>query len=130
MAKLGVVLTPRAVTYVNLIAIWISFPICACISNKGNNYLPAAITWGTAILNVIGGHLLPLLQKEYVPGAFQSALMVPFGIWVLSSYHFRFGWMDGLILPLIAPSRAQFVVKASAIILATGPFLDSIRRME
>ena len=102
MAKLGVVLTPRATTYVNLIAIWIAFPVCAYISNKGNNYIPAAITWGTAILNGIGGHLLPLFQKEYVPGAFQSALMVPFGIWVLSSYHFRFGWIDGLILPLIA----------------------------
>ena len=100
--KLGVTLTPRAVTYVNLITIWIAFPVCAYISNAGNNYIPAAITWGTAIVNGIGGHLLPLLEKKYIPGAFQSALMVPLGIWVLYSFHFRFGWMDGLILPLIA----------------------------
>ena len=100
--KLGVTLTPRTVTYVNMIAIWIAFPVCAYLSNARNNYIPAAITWGTAIMNGIGGHLLPVLEKKYIPGAFQSAFMVPLGVWVLYKFHFQFGWIDGLILPLIA----------------------------
>merc|ERR1712228_253926 len=100
-AKLGVAVTPRQTTYINMITVWISFPVCAYTSNANNNYIPAAISWGIAIINGVVGHLLPLLENKYMPGAFQSMFMVPLGFWVLYSIHFRFGWMDGLILPLI-----------------------------
>ena len=100
-SKLGVAVTPRQTTYINLVGIWFTIPVCAYFSNAGNKYIPVAVSWGLAIFNGGFGHLLPLLEGKYMPGAAQSALMVPLGLWVLLTVHGRFGWLHKLILPMI-----------------------------
>ena len=56
------------------------------MSNRENGFYLDTLAWGMAIVNGIGGHLLPLLTNsgdiQYVPGARQSAFMVPLGLWV------------------------------------------------
>lgn len=99
--KLGVSVNPRQTTYINMLGIWVSIPLCAYFSNAGNKYVPLAASWGMAIVNGGFGHLLPLTEGKYMPGAVQSAFMVPFGLWVLLSVHGRFSWVHKLILPLI-----------------------------
>ena len=98
---LGVAVSVRATTYINLITIWFSFPVCTYISTPKNMYLPAAISWGTAVVNGFTGHLLPVLNGEYVPGALQSVFMVPFGIYLLVRIYGGNGWVVGVVIPLI-----------------------------
>ena len=65
--QLGVAVTPRQTTYINLIAIWITIPVCAYLSNAGNKYIPIAVSWGMAVFNGAFGHLYPLLEGKYMP---------------------------------------------------------------
>ena len=62
--------------------------------------MPVAISWGTAVTNGLTGHLIPLLD-EYIPGAFQSIFMVPFGLYVLLVIFEGTGLLRGLIIHLI-----------------------------
>ena len=99
-SRLGVAVTARGTTYINLMTTWFSFPVCTYFSTPENNFMPAAISWGTAVINGLTGHLIPLLD-EYIPGAFQSIFMVPFGLYVLLVIFEDSGLMRGLIIPLI-----------------------------
>ena len=98
---LGITVSVTATTYINLITIWFSFPVCTFLSTSKNMYLPAAISWGTAIVNGFTGHLLPVLNGEYVPGALQSVFMVPLGFYALIRIYGGNGCVVGLILPLV-----------------------------
>jgi len=99
-SKIGVEVTVRATTYINLIAIWLSFPVCTYLSTPENMHMPVAISWGTAVVNGLVGHLVPL-WNEYIPGAFQSAFMVPFGLYVLLVVFKGIGLIRGLVIPLV-----------------------------
>jgi len=101
LSQFDIAMTPRQCTYINIIAIWVSIPVCAYFSNAENKYIPVAVSWGVAIVNGAFGHLMPLLQGSYVPGAAQSALMVPFGLWVLFNVHGRFSLLHKFVLPFV-----------------------------
>ena len=98
---LGITVSVTATTYINLITIWFCFPFCTLVSTSKNMYLPAAISWGTAVVNGITGHLLPVFNGEYVPGALQSTFMVPLGLYALVRIYGGNGWVVGLVLPLL-----------------------------
>jgi len=100
-SRIGVAVTARGATYINLISIWISFPVCVYLSTPENLYMPAAISWGTAVVNGLTGHLIPLVN-EYIPGAVQSIFMVPFGLRVLVViFSAESGWFRGVVIPLV-----------------------------
>jgi len=102
-SRMGVAVTARATTYINLIDIWFAFPVCTYLSTPENMYMPAAISWGTAVVNGLLGHLIPLLVLgEYIPGALQSIFMVPFGVYVLLVVFEGNGWMRRIVIPLVA----------------------------
>ena len=43
-----------------------------------------SLSWGTAVVNGVGGHLLQvLLTQSYNPGAVQSVIMVPLGLYII-----------------------------------------------
>ena len=99
-SRLGVAVTARGTTYINLINIWFCFPMCTYLSTPENMYMPAIISWGIAVVNGLTGHVIPLLD-EYIPGAFQSIFMVPLGFYVLLVVFEGNGLMRGLVIPLI-----------------------------
>ena len=46
--------------------------------------LAGSLSWGTAVVNGLGGHVLPALASfTYNPGLIQSLLMVPLGIFII-----------------------------------------------
>ena len=111
---LGVTVTNSATLYINVITVWVNFPVCAWMSHRGNRYIPAAVSWGTAVVNGAMGHLLPLLTLQYVPGAFQSAFMVPSGIFIL---HYYYG-------QLVVPIIGGFIFHAVGLIVPIKMFPD------
>ena len=107
--KLGVTVTNAATVYINVLTVWVCFPVCAYMSHRGNRYIPAAVSWGTAVVNGAMGHLLPSVTMEYVPGAFQSAFMVPAGIMILLRYY------DRLFVPI--PIIGGFIFHAVGLVM-------------
>lgn len=76
-------LDPKITLWVNTILIWIGFGGCMVVAEIWPKYylLSGSLNWGTAVVNGIGGHILPaILTKSYNPGVVQSIFMVPLGI--------------------------------------------------
>eukprot|EP00533_Pseudo-nitzschia_delicatissima_P013510 CAMPEP_0197266488 /NCGR_PEP_ID=MMETSP1432-20130617/3032_1 /TAXON_ID=44447 /ORGANISM="Pseudo-nitzschia delicatissima, Strain UNC1205" /LENGTH=281 /DNA_ID=CAMNT_0042731361 /DNA_START=39 /DNA_END=884 /DNA_ORIENTATION=+ len=75
-------LDPKIVLWVNTIIVWIGFGGCMIFAEIWPKYLlSGSLNWGTAVVNGIGGHILPaILTKSYNPGVVQSIFMVPLGI--------------------------------------------------
>merc|ERR1712156_1177602 len=99
-SRIGVAVTARGTTYINLINIWFCFPVCTYLSTKENMYMPIVLSWAIAVVNGLTGHVIPLLD-EYIPGAFQSIFMVPLGFYVLLVVFEENSWIRGVIIPLI-----------------------------
>jgi len=118
-SKIGVAVTARATTYINLINIWLCFPVCTYLSSRDNLYMPVVICWGTAVVNGLLGHVIPL-WNEYIPGACQSVFMVGFGLYVLLVVFEGNGLMRGLVLPLIAGVLFHLVALISPFALFPG----------
>jgi len=94
-------------------------------------FLPAAISWGTAIINGLVGHLLPVLKGEYIPGALQSAFMVPLGIYLLARVYGRDGliyrsWIVRFVIPLGAGIIFHLVALIAPVKLSTEESEDYI----
>ena len=90
------------------------------MARKENGYYPATLAWGLAVINGLGGHILPYFIDQgdlrYVPGAFQSLFMVPMGLWVLLVVFKKEGLLMGTLVPLV------FGILWHAIGLATNYF--------
>jgi len=95
---------PRVVTWVNVVGVSVFFTYWACMARKENGYYPATLAWGLAVINGLGGHILPYFIDQgdlrYVPGAFQSLFMVPMGLWVLLVVFKKEGLLMGTLVPL------------------------------
>eukprot|EP00956_Cyclotella_meneghiniana_P024143 scaffold48140_cov68-Cyclotella_meneghiniana.AAC.7 len=78
-------LDPKITLYVNIYAIWVGFGGCMVAATLSDRFLlAAAINWGVAVVNGLGGHILPaLLTQSYNPGVIQSIVMVPLGIYIV-----------------------------------------------
>lgn len=77
-------LDPKITLWVNTILIWIGFGGCMLVAEAwpSRYLLSGSLNWGTAVVNGIGGHILPaILTKSYNPGVVQSIFMVPLGIY-------------------------------------------------
>ena len=103
--SLGIQLLPRAITLLNVLFIWGALLFWAKMSKSENSYYLVAMSWGFAVVNGIVGHLLPIITQtgelKYMPGAFQSIFMVPFGFYVLLKVFKPLGVFKGFVLPLI-----------------------------
>lgn len=89
------------------------------------------LSWGTAIINGLVGHLLPVLKGEYIPGALQSAFMVPLGIYVLARVYGRDGliyrsWIVRFVIPLGAGIIFHLVALIAPVKLSTEESEDYI----
>lgn len=81
-------LDPKIVLWVNTILIWGGFGGCMVVAELWPSRFTFAgyLNWGTAVVNGIGGHILPaMLTASYNPGVVQSVCMVPLGIWLIGS---------------------------------------------
>jgi len=123
---LGIAVTVRATMYINLITIWFSFPVCTYLSTPQNMYMPAAISWGTAVINGLTGHLLPVFNNEYVPGAVQSAFMVPFGMYLLFRVYGGNGLTVGVVIPLIGGVLFHLIALIAPVKISTESSEDYI----
>jgi len=103
--KQGIEVTYRVVTWVNVVGIWLIFPVWARMATKKNGFYPATLAWGVAIPNGLIGHILPFFLDSddlcYVPGAVQSLFMVPLGLYVLLVLFKKEGILMGTIVPII-----------------------------
>jgi hypothetical protein len=103
--SMGIQLLPRAITLLNVLFIWGALLLWAKMSKRENSYYLVAMSWGFAVVNRIVGHLVPIIaqtgESRYMPGAFQSIFMVPFGIYILLKVFKQLGVFNGFVLPLI-----------------------------
>ena len=79
-------LDPKMTLYINTMMIWVGFGGCmlAAHYNPQRFLLAGSLSWGTATVNGLGGHVLPALASfSYNPGAVQSFVMVPLGIYII-----------------------------------------------
>ena len=77
---------PKMALYINTIMIWVGFAGCmlAAHVNRERFLLGASLSWGTAVVNGLGGHVLPAVASlQYNPGLVQSLVMVPLGIFII-----------------------------------------------
>lgn len=82
----GCPLDPKITLYVNTVLIWAGFGGCMVVAHlRPERFLLAgSLSWGTAVVNGLGGHILPALAgASYNPGLVQSLVMVPLGIFVV-----------------------------------------------
>lgn len=80
--KLKLQISVRQITLVNIITVWVGFPLAAWRLDSDGDELPAAFQW--AMATVHGSlHLVSALIYGYNPGAAQSLIMVPLGVEVL-----------------------------------------------
>jgi len=104
-AKFGLEVHPRAITWINILGIWVVFPLWARMASTENGFYPATLAWGISVINGLMGHLLPFFLDEgdlrYVPGAVQSSLMVPLGLWILLVVFKNEGIIMGTVVPLV-----------------------------
>ncbi|CAM9242615.1 unnamed protein product [Discosporangium mesarthrocarpum] len=88
---LGVHMTPRLLTIINVCIVSVFFSVMAYVSDKRKNYVGSSFAWSIAFANSIMGHLVPwLLLGKYNPGAFQSLFMCPisaFVLWRILKHH-------------------------------------------
>mmetsp|Transcript_8844 Transcript_8844/g.21612 ORF Transcript_8844/g.21612 Transcript_8844/m.21612 type:complete len:273 (-) Transcript_8844:316-1134(-) len=76
-------LDPKITLWVNTILIWGGFGGCMVVAEiwPSRFVFSGSLNWGTAVVNGIGGHILPaILTSSYNPGVVQSLCMVPLGI--------------------------------------------------
>jgi len=79
-------LDPKMTLIINTVAIWVGFGGCMVFATLyPDRFLFAgSLSWGTAVVNGVGGHLLQvLLTQSYNPGAVQSVIMVPLGLYII-----------------------------------------------
>eukprot|EP00929_Paragymnodinium_shiwhaense_P120456 TRINITY_DN92408_c0_g1_i1.p1 TRINITY_DN92408_c0_g1~~TRINITY_DN92408_c0_g1_i1.p1 ORF type:complete len:176 (-),score=3.41 TRINITY_DN92408_c0_g1_i1:265-747(-) len=78
--------------WVNATVVWWGFPATVLASwlLGGNSFLASYLNWGFAVVNGIGGHILPLIvfsvlegRFAYNPGVAQSLIMVPLGVFII-----------------------------------------------
>ena len=77
---------PKMALYINTIMIWVGFAGCMVAAHLRPEVflLAGSLSWGTAVVNGLGGHVLPALASfTYNPGLIQSLLMVPLGIFII-----------------------------------------------
>lgn len=102
---MGVQLFPRATFLLNILFVWVLFPLWAKVSKSENSYYLVTLSWGFAVVNGILGHLLPIFlqsgELKYVPGAVQSIFMVAFGFYILLVVFRELGIFNGFIVPLL-----------------------------
>lgn len=103
--SMGIQLLPRATTMINVLFVWGTLLLWAKMSKSENIYYLVTMSWGFAVVNGIVGHLVPIIAQtgelRYMPGAFQSVFMVPFGIYILLKVFKQLGVFKGFVLPLI-----------------------------
>lgn len=76
-------LDPKMALYINTILIWVGFSGCMAAAHLHPErfLLAGSLSWGTATVNGLGGHILPAVASlSYNPGFVQSMVMVPLGI--------------------------------------------------
>ena len=49
--ELALAVYPRAVTIVNILLVWVIFPMWAKLDTKNNNFYPATLPWGASVVN-------------------------------------------------------------------------------
>lgn len=79
-------LDPKITLYVNVVAIWIGFAGCMVAASLDHRFLLVGpLNWGVAVVNGVGGHIVPaLMTMSYNPGVLQSTLlMVPLGLYII-----------------------------------------------
>lgn len=72
-------ITVRQITLVNIITVWVGFPLAAWRLDSDGDELPAAFQWAMAVVHGTF-HLVSALLHGYNPGAAQSLIMVPLGV--------------------------------------------------
>ena len=79
-------LEPRITMEVNVACVWLGFVTAMIVAHlwRGPYAYAGMCNWGMAIVNSIGGHLIPWIFLGYNPGAFQSLFQTAFGIWAIS----------------------------------------------
>jgi len=79
-------LDPKMTLYINTVMIWFGFGGCMVAAHLDpDKYLLAgSLSWGTAVVNGLGGHVIPAVTTlTYNPGLVQSMVMVPLGIFII-----------------------------------------------
>lgn len=79
---------PKITLYINTIIIWVGFGGCMLAAHiRPERFLLAgSLSWGTAVVNGLFGHVLPAVASfTYNPGLVQSIIMVPLGIYIIRS---------------------------------------------
>ena len=79
-------LDPKMTLYINTMMIWAGFGGCMLAAHfyPQRFLLAGSLSWGTATVNGLGGHVLPALASfSYNPGLVQSFVMVPLGICII-----------------------------------------------
>ena len=88
---LGVELTPRMITIINLVHVHLSFGFMAVLFEQTGNPIFGVLSSSLSFVNGFGMHLVPALTKHtYNPGAAQSVLMAPLSGWVVYKYCFDY----------------------------------------
>mmetsp|Transcript_35594 Transcript_35594/g.62890 ORF Transcript_35594/g.62890 Transcript_35594/m.62890 type:complete len:239 (-) Transcript_35594:94-810(-) len=79
VTKFKLEISVRQITLVNIITVWVGFPLAAWRLDSDGDELPAAFQWAMATFH--GSlHLVSALIYGYNPGAAQSLIMVPLGV--------------------------------------------------
>lgn len=91
VAATGAELTPRLTTIINTFVVWIAFPMCAWEGESSMNFIPSAFCWGLATFNALMAHVMPMMMHGYNPGAIQSLIMGPLGLYALFKYSEKYG---------------------------------------
>ena len=98
-------LDPRITTYVNVVVVWIGFPLTMLVAQFYPEYEYAGLfNWGMSVVNAVGGHLLPWLLAGYNPGAAQSIFMAAFGLYAITREGFTLAvlcLLNGVILHVV-----------------------------
>lgn len=77
---------PKITLYVNTVMIWVGFAGCMVAAHvqPSRFLLAGSLSWGTAVVNGLFGHVLPAVATwSYNPGTVQSLAMVPLGIFII-----------------------------------------------
>lgn len=97
---LGIEMTPRFITYINLIQVHLFFGIYARRAEMTQDALFVALTHGLCAANAALAHIMPaVLTQSYNPGLAQSLFMAPCSIQVLYKYYL---YCDRKVAPIIA----------------------------
>ena len=79
-------LDPKMTLYINTMMIWVGFSgtMLAAPAYPEKFLLAGSLSWDTAVVNGLGGHVAPAAASvSYNPGLVQSLVMVPLGIFII-----------------------------------------------